>query len=61
VRKGAAAAAVEETGAAEPCPVRPGDLCTRCVPGVTGPSDCGLVWLMGHSPDLHVESSVDRR
>ena len=59
MRKGAAA--VEEIGAAEPCPVHAGDPCTRCMPGVSGPSDCGLVWLMGHSPDLSVDSSADHR
>jgi hypothetical protein len=54
------AVAVEEFMATEPCPVRPGDLCTRCMPGVSGPADCGLVWLMGNAPDLHVGSSDDR-
>lgn len=34
------------------CPIRPGDPCTLCVPGATGPQDCGLVYLMMNDPDL---------
>lgn len=34
------------------CPVRPGDACPLCQPGVTGPQDCGLVWLVRSDPDL---------
>ena len=34
------------------CPIRPGDLCSLCVPGATGPHDCGLVYLVMSDPDL---------
>jgi hypothetical protein len=28
------------------CPLRPGEPCTLCVPGASGPADCGLVYLV---------------
>jgi uncharacterized protein DUF6767 len=34
------------------CPIRQGDSCTLCVPGVRGPQDCGLVYLVMSDPDL---------
>ncbi|MHB8273946.1 MAG: DUF6767 domain-containing protein [Dermatophilaceae bacterium] len=34
------------------CPIRPGDACSLCVPGVSGPQDCGLVYLVMSDPDL---------
>ena len=34
------------------CPVRPGDPCTLCQPGVSGPQDCLLVQLVMSDPDL---------
>ena len=34
------------------CPIRPGDPCSLCVPGATGPQDCGLVYLVMSDPDL---------
>jgi hypothetical protein len=34
------------------CPIRPGEPCTLCVPGVTGPHDCGLVYLVMHDDEL---------
>ncbi|HEX6248079.1 MAG TPA: DUF6767 domain-containing protein [Nocardioidaceae bacterium] len=37
------------------CPIRPGDACTLCQPGVTGPQDCGLVYLVMSDPDLREE------
>ena len=37
------------------CPIRPGDNCTLCVPGATGPQDCGLVWLVMDDEDLRAE------
>jgi hypothetical protein len=37
------------------CPIRPGDPCTLCVPGATGPEDCGLVYLVMTDPDLRQE------
>ena len=37
------------------CPVRPGDGCSLCYPGATGPQDCGLVWLVREDPELSAE------
>ena len=37
------------------CPIRPGDACTLCQPGATGPEDCGLVYLVMSDPDLRDE------
>lgn len=34
------------------CPIRSGEPCTLCVPGATGPQDCGLVYLVQNDPDL---------
>ncbi len=34
------------------CPIRPGEACSLCVPGVLGPQDCGLVYLVMSDPDL---------
>ncbi|MGJ6979228.1 DUF6767 domain-containing protein [Aestuariimicrobium soli] len=34
------------------CPLRPGDRCSLCVPGASGPHDCGLVWLVMDDPEL---------
>lgn len=34
------------------CPVRPGDPCSLCWPGATGPVDCGLVYLVKSDPEL---------
>lgn len=43
------------------CPIRPGDPCTLCEPGVTGPQDCGLVYLVRNDPDLRAELARIRR
>ncbi len=37
------------------CPVRPGDPCSLCMPGATGPQDCGLVYLVLTDPDLRAQ------
>jgi hypothetical protein len=34
------------------CPIRDGDACSLCVPGVSGPADCGLVYLVMSDPEL---------
>jgi len=34
------------------CPVRPGDMCTLCVPGATGPQDCPTVAEVMRDPAL---------
>ncbi|MET8837043.1 DUF6767 domain-containing protein [Micromonospora sp. NPDC004540] len=43
------------TRAARPaatCPIRPGEPCTLCQVDVTGPQDCGLVWLVMGDDEL---------
>jgi hypothetical protein len=34
------------------CPIRPADACSLCLPGASGPQDCGLVYLVMSDPDL---------
>ena len=34
------------------CPLRPDEPCTLCQLDVTGPSDCGLVYLVMHDDEL---------
>lgn len=34
------------------CPIRPGEPCSLCEPGVSGPADCGLVYLVRTDPEL---------
>jgi hypothetical protein len=34
------------------CPIRPGEPCTLCQVSVTGPQDCGLVYLVMNDDDL---------
>jgi hypothetical protein len=43
------------------CPVRPGDACTLCVPGATGPHDCPLVALVMADPELRDRLAEMRR
>jgi hypothetical protein len=43
------------------CPIRPGDACSLCQPGATGPQDCGLVYLVMSDPDLRGELDRVRR
>jgi hypothetical protein len=40
------------TRPAAKCPIRRGEFCTLCVPGVSGPQDCGLVYLVMSDDDL---------
>lgn len=40
------------TAPAPRCPIRPGEPCSLCVPGASGPHDCGLVYLVMSDPDL---------
>jgi hypothetical protein len=42
------------------CPLRPGDVCTLCVPGASGPQNCGLVYLVMSDPDLRAELAALR-
>ena len=34
------------------CPIRDGEPCTICQMGVSGPQDCGLVYLVMDDPEL---------
>jgi hypothetical protein len=43
------------------CPLRPGEPCTLCLPGATGPQDCGLVYLVMDDEDLRAELTRTRR
>lgn len=43
------------------CPVRPGEACSLCVPGATGPQDCSLVALVMSDPDLRERLAQLRR
>ncbi len=43
------------------CPIRLGEACSLCEPGVTGPEDCGLVWLVMTDPDLRERLAELRR
>ena len=43
------------------CPIRPGDPCSLCEPGVTGPHDCGLVYLVMEDSALRAELGRIRR
>ena len=42
------------------CPIRPGEACSQCVPGVEGPQDCGLVFLVMSDPELREQLNVLR-
>ena len=48
------------TSAQPKCPLRPGQPCTLCVPGVDGPQNCGLVYLVMSDPDLVAELAAKR-
>jgi hypothetical protein len=37
------------------CPLRPGEPCTLCQINVTGPQDCGLVYLVMDDDELREE------
>jgi len=37
------------------CPIRDGEPCTLCVPGASGPADCGLVWLVMCDDEMREE------
>ena len=45
-----------ERGRPQPrCPLRPGEPCTLCQMNVTGPQDCGLVYLVMDDDELRQE------
>ena len=41
--------------------MRPNEACSLCQPGVAGPEDCGLVWLVMQDPDLRERLAQLRR
>lgn len=43
------------------CPLRPGDPCTLCQVNVTGPQDCGLVYLIMDDPETREAWAENRR
>ena len=43
------------------CPIRVGEHCTLCVPGATGPHDCGLVYLVMDDDELREALAENRR
>lgn len=42
------------------CPLRPGEPCSLCQISVTGPQDCGLVYLVMGDPELRAELARNR-
>ena len=46
---------MSSSGAVPQCPLRPGQACTLCLPGATGPQDCGAVYLVLSDPELRAE------
>ena len=42
------------------CPLRPGEPCTLCQINVTGPQDCGLVYLVMDDDELREELRKSR-
>ncbi|HSO69462.1 MAG TPA: DUF6767 domain-containing protein [Arachnia sp.] len=43
------------------CPLRPGEPCTLCQASVTGPQDCGLVYLVMDDPEFREAWAASRR
>ncbi len=43
------------------CPLRPGEPCTLCQASVTGPQDCGLVYLIMDDPEAREAWAASRR
>ncbi|MFM6851031.1 MAG: DUF6767 domain-containing protein [Terrabacter sp.] len=42
------------------CPIRLGEPCSLCVPGATGPQDCGLVYLVQSDPEMREQLAARR-
>jgi hypothetical protein len=52
----------ESRGRPEPrCPIRIDEPCRLCVPGASGPQDCGVVHLVMDDPGLREELGRMRR
>ncbi|MEO7587088.1 MAG: DUF6767 domain-containing protein [Arachnia sp.] len=43
------------------CPLRPGEPCTLCQTSVTGPQDCGLVYLVMDDPEFREGLAASKR
>ncbi|WP_296607223.1 DUF6767 domain-containing protein [Nocardioides sp.] len=43
------------------CPLRPGEFCTLCQPGASGPENCPAVYLVMRDPELVDELARLRR
>ena len=43
------------------CPLRPGEPCTLCQASVTGPQDCGLVYLIMDDPESREAFAASKR
>lgn len=43
------------------CPLRPGEPCTLCQASVTGPQDCGLVYLIMDDPEAREAFAASKR
>ncbi len=43
------------------CPIRPGEACTLCNPGATGPENCPSVYAVMTDPDLRARLAELRR
>ncbi|AQP45736.1 DUF6767 domain-containing protein [Tessaracoccus flavus] len=43
------------------CPLRPGEPCTLCQACVTGPQDCGLVYLIMDDPEAREAFAQSKR
>ena len=60
VRRGGGRPSASRRPPAPRCPIRPGDACSLCMPGVTGPQDCGLVYLVQDDPEMAAELATRR-
>jgi hypothetical protein len=47
-------------GTTPKCPLRPGESCTLCKPGLSGPEDCPAVYLVMRDPELRPELAALR-
>jgi hypothetical protein len=52
---GTATAARWDADAEPLCPLRPGQPCTLCFPGASGPENCGRVYLVMSDPQLRAD------
>lgn len=43
------------------CPIRPGDACSLCAPGASGPENCPTVWMVMNDPELREQLAELKR